>query len=67
VNKIHSKVGWESKGHDWQRPPPISLILENIYGVLLSDKRHTIMYMHFSNRQDKEKIDKARQKKLGLT
>jgi len=46
----------------WQRPPSISLVLEHIYGVLVSDKRHTVMYMHFFNKLDQDVADRIKLK-----
>lgn len=37
-------------------------MLENIYGVLVSDKRHTVMYMHFYNHLEQEVSDRIRLK-----
>ena len=44
----------EKRVKKWQRPPSISLKLENIYGTLVSDKRNTVMYIHFFNQQDQD-------------
>ena len=44
------------------RPPSISLVLDHIYGVLISDKRHTIMYLHFYNKLDQEVKDRIKLK-----
>lgn len=74
VNRILAKPNYDNEEKVWQRPPAISLILENIYGVLTSDKRHTICYMHFYNRVDQQVADRIRLKEqltgtkaLGLT
>lgn len=64
VNRIHSKVNFESQEKSWQRPPSISLVLENIYGLLLSDKRHTVMYMHFFSKLDQDVSDRAKAKRM---
>ena len=61
VNRILSKVNYQSE-QSWKRPPSISLKLETIYGVLLADKRHTIMYLHFFSKLDQEIADRAKQK-----
>lgn len=39
-------------------------MLENIYGLLLSDKRHTVMYMHFFSKLDQDVSDRAKAKRL---
>lgn len=57
VNTIHAQLNFDNEEKVWQRPPSISLILENIYGVLVSDKRHTLMYMHFYDKAEQERID----------
>jgi hypothetical protein len=60
VNRIHAKVSQSDQS--WKRPPSISLILEHIYGVLTSDKRHTIMYMHFFSKLDQDLLERAKHK-----
>ena len=47
VNMILAQVGFDDDEAVWQRPPSISLALENVYGVLVSDKRNTLCYFHF--------------------
>lgn len=54
VNKILCHHDFEKRVKRWQRPPPISLKLENIYGTLVSDKRNTVMYIHFFNQADQD-------------
>lgn len=62
VNRILCKANFDNEEKVWLRPPSISLILENIYGVLLSDKRHTIMYIHFYNKIDQDAAERLRLK-----
>ena len=38
----------------------MSLVLEHVYGALVSDKRHTVMYMHFFNKIDQDVADRAK-------
>lgn len=40
----------------------MSLKLEHIYGLLLADKRHTIMYLHIFNRSDQDVADRIKLK-----
>jgi hypothetical protein len=32
----------------WLKQPAMALVLEHIYGVSTSDRRHSIMYLHYS-------------------
>lgn len=64
MNRIHSKVNFDSQEKTWQRPPPMSMILECIYGVLVSDKRHTVMYMHVMKKLDRDNQAMAKLKRL---
>ena len=36
--------------------------MENVYGVLVADKRHTLMYMHFYDIESEEVIDRVKTK-----
>lgn len=62
VNRILGRVGFDHEEKVWQRPPELSLILENIYGVLVSDKRHTLMYIHFFSKVDQDVADRIKLK-----
>lgn len=55
---------FDMRERTWIRPPSISLDLEHVYGVLVSDKRHTIMYMHFFNKTDQDLVDQTKMKFL---
>ena len=43
--------------------PQISLVLENVYGVLASDNRHTLMYVHFFEKPDQDAAELKELKK----
>lgn len=60
VNRILSKNNFDSEEKVWLRPPAITLHLENIYGVLVADKRNSLMYIHFFNKLDQDAADKAK-------
>lgn len=62
VNRILARSNYDQEEKVWLRPPAISLILENIYGVLVSDKRHSVCYLHFFNKVDQEVADRVRLK-----
>lgn len=62
INRILSKQKFDAEEKVWQRPPSISLVLENVYGALVSDKRHTVMYMHFFNKLDQDVADRVKLK-----
>jgi hypothetical protein len=57
-----SKAKFDQEEKIWMRPPTISLVLEHVYGALVSDKRHTVMYMHFFNKIDQDVADRAKMK-----
>lgn len=41
----------------WLKNPAMSLVLEHIYGVQTSDRRNSIMYIHFSMNPEQLKVD----------
>ncbi len=47
VNRINAKLNFEFEKATWKRPPAVALVLDHIYGVQTSDRRSTIIYMHF--------------------
>jgi hypothetical protein len=47
VNRINAKLNFEFEEATWKRPPAVALVLDHIYGVQTSDRRSTIIYMHF--------------------
>ena len=64
VNRILGRDKFDMRERTWIRPPSISLNLEHVYGVLVSDKRHTLMYMHFFNKTDQDLVDQRNKKFL---
>jgi len=62
VNRILARANFDNEEKSWMRPPSISLVLDHIYGVLISDKRNTIMYLHFYNKLDQEVKDRIKLK-----
>jgi hypothetical protein len=64
VNRILGREGFDKAERTWIRPPSVSLNLEHVYGVLVSDKRHTLMYMHFFNKTDQDIADHTKMKFL---
>ena len=56
------KQKFDNEEQVWKRPPSITLNLENIYGVLLSDKRNTIFYLHIFNKLDQDVADRVKLK-----
>jgi len=47
VNRIGCRLNFEFEEPTWKRPPAVALVLDHIYGVQTSDRRFTIIYMHF--------------------
>ena len=58
VNRIMGKVNFDAGDKSWKKPPSITLHLEFIYGLLVSDKRHTVMYMHFFSKLDQDVLER---------
>ena len=61
VNRILSKNNFDKEEKVWRRPPATTLHLENIYGVLVADKRHSLQYLHFFNKVDQDAADRQKQ------
>lgn len=51
VNRVNAKLNFEFEEQSWKRPPAMALLLEHIYGVQTSDRRQTVIYLHFHNTQ----------------
>lgn len=64
MNRILAKVGFDAGDQSWKKPPPITLHLEFIYGLLVSDKRHTIQYMHFYSKLDQDILERQKLKRF---
>jgi WD40 repeat protein len=47
INRLNAKLNFEFEEQTWKRPPAVALVLDHIYGVQTSDRRHTVIYMHF--------------------
>ena len=50
VNRVLAKLNFEfeDKAHSWKRPPTVGLVMDHIYGAQLSDRRNTVLYLHFT-------------------
>ena len=48
INKLNAKLNFEYEEATWKRPPAMALVLDHIYGVQTSDRRHTVIYIHFN-------------------
>jgi hypothetical protein len=48
VNKILAKMHFSFEPTTWLKQPAMNLVLEHIYGVQTSDRRHSILYLHFT-------------------
>lgn len=57
VNKILSKIHFDFEPKTWLKAPAMALVLEHIYGVQTSDRRHSIIYMHFSMNPEQLKAE----------
>ena len=44
---INSKLNFDSVEEVWKRPPGVALVLDHIYGVQTSDRRSTVIILHF--------------------
>lgn len=67
VNRVNAKLNFEFEEATWKRPPAVALVIDHIYGVQTSDRRQTVMYLHFHN--DKPKTTAGNQSitsQLGL-
>ena len=58
INKILAKNQFDLKDTTWKRPPPASLTLEHVYGMQLSDRRHSVRYLHISASEFDNKDEK---------
>jgi len=47
TNRLMSKLNFDMEEATWKRPPATALILDHIYGVQASDRRNTVIYLHF--------------------
>jgi hypothetical protein len=47
MNRLSARLNFEFEEEAWKRPPPVALVLDHIYGVQTSDRRNTVLYMHF--------------------
>lgn len=47
INRLNAKLNFEYEESTWKRPPAVALVLDHIYGVQTSDRRSTVIYMHF--------------------
>ena len=48
INKVLAKMNFDFEEKVWKRPPAIGLVMDHIYGAQLSDRRNTVMYVHFT-------------------
>ena len=53
VNRVMAKLNFDFEEKIWKRPPAVGLVMEHIYGAQLSDRRGTVMYLHFTTSTDK--------------
>ena len=42
VNRVLSKLNFDFEEKIWKRPPALSLVMDHIYGVQVSDRRNTV-------------------------
>lgn len=49
INRILAKNQFDLQDTIWKRPPPASLVLEHVYGMQLSDRRNSVMYLHLAS------------------
>lgn len=47
MNRLGSKFNFDYEEELWKRPPSVALVIDHIYGVQTSDRRNTVIYMHF--------------------
>jgi len=45
--RLSSKYNFQFEEEVWKRPPAVALVLDHIYGVQTSDRRSTVVYLHF--------------------
>jgi len=45
--RLSSKYNFQFEEEVWKRPPAVALVLDHIYGVQTSDRRNTVVYLHF--------------------
>ncbi len=50
----------------WLKAPPMALVLEHIYGVQTADRRHSILYAHFSMNPEQLKSELTKTKSVGI-
>ncbi len=53
VNRVNARLNFEIEEPTWKRPPAVALVLDHIYGVQSSDRRQTVLYIHFHNDKPK--------------
>lgn len=62
VNKILAKMHFDFEPKTWLKAPPMALVLEHIYGVQTADRRHSILYAHFSMNPEQLKAELSKTK-----
>jgi len=45
--RLGAKYNFQFEEEVWKRPPAVGLVLDHIYGVQTSDRRNTVVYLHF--------------------
>ena len=58
INRLGSKYNFKYEEEIWKRPPAVALVIDHIYGAQTSDRRHTVVYLHFHS--DKPPSEKAK-------
>ena len=54
VNRVLAKLNFDYDEKVWKRPPAVGLVMDHIYGAQLSDRRGTVMYLHFTTASERD-------------
>jgi len=49
------------------KAPPMSLVLEHIYGVQTADRRHTVMFLHSYSHVDQSRQEATKQQAISIS
>ena len=70
VNRVLAKLNFEFEAANaWKRPPTAGLVMDHIYGAQLSDRRNTVLYLHYTTVKEhtNPNIPSTLVQSLGLT
>lgn len=67
VNKVLSKMHFDFEPKSWLKNPAMAMVLEHIYGVQTSDRRNSILYIHFAMNPEQIKADLSKHSNKDMT